>query len=212
MRRHGLTSVLRGLDLHVASGERIALLGDNGSGKTTLLRILAGLLVPDAGTVSVFGSDPRDAAVRAHVGYAGHDPGLYPRLTALENLRFRARLYNRGAHRARDLLSTVGIDPADRRRVATYSNGMKRRVAIACALLPDPKLLLLDEPFAGLDEPGAEALVSVLAGRGPAVLIATHEPDRVRTVADRLLTLRGGLLHESPVILDRVSPAHEPLQ
>lgn len=195
--RFGATPVLRDLDLTVGEGERVAVLGANGTGKTTLLRAVAGLLRPSGGRVSVLGGRPTDPRVRRGIGLVGHQPFLYPRLTAGENVRLWTRLYaGRGRARGEELLAELGLDPRDRRPAVSFSQGMRRRIGVACALAHRPDLVLCDEPFAGLDEDGASIVQRLLAAEGHSVLLATHEPGRARPLAHRFLTLAGGRLHE----------------
>ena len=192
VRRYDRTVVLDHLDLEIAAGERVAVLGHNGAGKTTLLRVVAGLLRPDAGRVLVSGADPQRPDTRRTIGLLGHSPSLYGHLTASENIRFWSGLYGCGPSHGLDILSRLGLDPTDRRRVDAYSQGMRRRVGLACALAHRPSVLILDEPFAGLDAPGAEAMTALLSTSGPALLMATHEPDRARPFCDRMVTLDHG--------------------
>ncbi len=202
-RRFGSASVLRGVDLEVAPGERLALLGANGAGKTTLLGVLAGLLRPSRGSVTVLGGSPRDPAVRALVGLVGHTPALYPRLSALENVRFWGGVYRAEDARRRGavLLADLGLDPDDPRPVSAYSQGMRRRAGLACALLPDPALLLLDEPYAALDRAGMAAVDRILVGGSRTVLVATHEPERAHRFATRALSLRDGRLVDATEVV-----------
>ncbi len=193
----GLRPVLRDASLMVERGEVVALTGDNGSGKTTLLRIVATLLRPDAGEVALDGfaaADPHE--VRARLGYLGHDPALYPELTGRENLRLWARLHRLPDPAAEAGLAQAGLEGVADDRAAVYSHGMLRRLALARALLHDPTLLLLDEPFSGLDAQGTAALEAVLAGAresGRAVLYATHAR-AAAAHADRTVHLAGGVL------------------
>jgi heme ABC exporter ATP-binding subunit CcmA len=192
-RRFGSVRVLRSLDLDVEEGERVAITGPNGSGKTTLLRVLTGLLRPTSGTVEVLGGTPADAGVRRRVGVIGHAPALYPRMTALENLRFWGRLYDAGdaTERGGEVLRRLGLDPADRRPVAAYSQGMRQRVAVARALCISPDIVVADEPFAALDAGGA-TVVAQLLQEGRTVVTATHDPGR--HVGSRRFELRDGRL------------------
>ena len=194
-----LKPVLRGINLDVWQGERVALLGANGVGKTTLLRILACLTRPDTGTVSILSLDSVQQAqqVRALVGIVAHQPYLYPELTALENLLFFARMYavKHGRERAVALLQHVGMERRMHERVGTFSRGQVQRLAWARALLHSPRLLLPDQPDTGLDQQGHElvdALLTEHAGQGGCVLFTTHQLDRALALADRVVILDAG--------------------
>ena len=152
-KRFGARRVLRGVDVDLADGGFIAVTGANGSGKTTLLRILAGLTAPTRGSLEV-------AVDRGRLGYLGHEPLVYRELTALENLDLFGRLYRVPERRERIgmLLERFGLWDARGERVAEYSRGMQQRLALCRALLHEPSLLVLDEPYAGLDEAGAALL------------------------------------------------------
>jgi heme ABC exporter ATP-binding subunit CcmA len=196
---YGLKPVLRGVQLVLPVGQRLALLGTNGAGKTTLLRILAGLAKPDAGNVSVFGLDCKDDVqqIRYLVGLVAHQPYLYEELTALENLLFFARMYNvtDAQERARDLLRRVGVDRRAHDRVQALSRGLVQRVAWARALLHSPRLLLLDEPDTGLDQEGTVLIDSLLAEhsqRGGSILFTTHQLERALQLADSIIVLGHG--------------------
>jgi ABC-type multidrug transport system ATPase subunit len=172
-RHFGSTRVLRGLDLDVQDGEHVAITGANGSGKTTLLRILSGLLRPSSGDVTVLGGAPGDPDVRPRVGVVGHAPAIYTRMTASENIRFWTGLYAVAPARGYELLHALGLDPADTRPAASYSQGMRQRVSIAIALSTSPELVVADEPFAGLDGAGAGAVAALLRDV-PTLVVATH--------------------------------------
>lgn len=198
-RRFGAVQVLRGLDLEVTRGEQVALLGANGSGKTTLLRILAGLVAPDSGEVSVLGTAvPGGPELRRRLGMLGHETWLYSDLSGRENLSFYARLYGvEGEDRVAGALEAVGLAETADRAVRTYSRGMTQRLSLARAALHEPELLLLDEPYTGLDPNGAELLremLETLHGRGITVLLATNDLERGLEGADRAVLLRGGRL------------------
>src|SRR4051794_25603212 len=188
-RAYGERVALSGVSLAVEEGETLAVFGANGAGKTTLLRILATLLKPHHGSVKVLGHAlPREGyAVRAKIGFLGHEPLLYRDLTARENLRFHARLHDVPAARVEELLERVGLAARADDPVHTFSRGMVQRTAVARAVLHAPSVLLLDEPFAGLD-PGAAALVEPLLAGGTRVVIS-HDP---AFRGDLALGLRGG--------------------
>lgn len=204
----GLNPVLRGLDLDVPRGEFLALLGPNGSGKTTLLRILGALARPTSGTVRVGGWElPGEAEfVRAQLGVVSHLPLLYDTLTAEENLLSFARIYNLPRETRRERVDTVlrrvGLARRARDVVATYSRGMQQRLAIARAILHDPAVLLLDEPYTGLDQDAAALLDELLhevAIGGRTVIMTTHDLRRGHALADRIAILsRGKIAFDAP--------------
>jgi heme exporter protein A len=182
-KRYGAKRVLRGLDVDVACGDFVVVTGPNGSGKTTLLRLLAGLAAPSGGELVV---DAR----REQVGFLAHEPLVYRELTALENLRLYARLYRvRDPERIGMLLERFGLWDARNDRVAEFSSGMQQRLALCRALLHSPSLLLLDEPFNGLDADGAALLDRELAGYDATFVVATHDPDRLAPLSTGRLAL-----------------------
>lgn len=201
----GLRPVLRGVDLTVAAGECVALMGPNGAGKTTLMRILATLSKPTMGIVRVAGYPlPAGASeVRQRLGVVSHHTLLYADLTAEENLAFYARLYALSHPAARIAAVLEQVDLSRRRRdlVRTFSRGMQQRLAIARALLPDPEVVLFDEPYTGLDPNAALMLDEVLravAQQGRTVLLSTHDLPRGLALADRVLILAHGVIaHDS---------------
>jgi heme exporter protein A len=185
-RRYGSKRVLRGLDLDVERGAFVVVTGANGSGKTTLLRLVAGLAAPTAGELDV-------AAARGELGFLGHDALVYRELTALENLALYARLYRvpEARERVGMLLERFGLWEVRNERADTYSRGTLQRLALCRALLHDPTVLLLDEPFSGLDTEGAELLDrELLERRGHATfLVATHDPVRLAPLASGTVPL-----------------------
>src|SRR4051794_20401573 len=173
------------LDLDVAEGEFLLVTGANGAGKTTLLRLVAGLLVPTGGTLEV-------DVDRARVGFLGHEPLVYRELTPLENLDLFGRLYRIPERRERigALLERFGLWHVRRDQVGTFSRGMQQRLGLCRALLHEPDLVLLDEPFNALDAQGAELLERELASlRGRTVLVATHDPERLAPLATARLAV-----------------------
>ena len=194
-RDYGERPVLRDLTLELEDGASLAVLGPNGAGKSTLLRILATLLRPGRGKVEVLGCElPRQAwKLRPKLGYLGHAPLLYRDLTVTENLAFQGRLHglpDSGRERAAELLEAVGMAARAGELTHNLSRGMAQRVAVCRALLHEPELLLLDEPFAHLDPEGA-ALVDPLLGPAPGRtrILVTHDPSAGVADADALLGL-----------------------
>jgi heme exporter protein A len=194
-RAYGERVALAGVSLSLPRGATLAVFGANGAGKTTLLRILATLLRPHAGTARVLGRElPGEGwAVRGRIGLLAHEPLLYRDLTARENLRFHARLHGVARERVDALLEAVGMARRADEPVHTLSRGMAQRVAICRAVLHEPELLLLDEPFANLD-PGAATAVSPLIGResGAARVVISHDVAHGLADADFVLGLRAG--------------------
>lgn len=190
---------LRGVDLVVSEGEFLTLFGPNGAGKTTLMRIVASLTRPSAGTVWLGGQDVGKAAatLRRRIGLISHNPLLYGDLTAEENLRFFARLYDLadGAARIDTVLEQVGLAVRRRDPVRTYSRGMVQRLAIARAILHDPEIMLLDEPYTGLDLQAADMLRGVLeelAAANRTVILTTHNLEQGLEMCSRAAVLNRG--------------------
>ncbi len=210
----GLRPVLRGVDLTVAPGEFLTLFGPNGAGKTTFLRIVATLSRPTGGTIRVGGyALPGQAgAVRGLLGVVSHQPLLYGDLSAAENLRFYARLYGlepaAAGARIGEVLKAVGLHKRADDLVRTFSRGMQQRLAIARAVLHDPPVLLLDEPYTGLDQDAAATLDGVLrevALRGRTVIMTTHDLLRGVLMAHRVAILsRGVIAYDEPA--DQLDP------
>jgi heme ABC exporter ATP-binding subunit CcmA len=196
-RLFGSFAALKQVSLKLEAGCCYVLLGENGAGKSTLLRILAGLLEPTQGEVTAFeGLKPRET--RARIGYMSHAPMLYDELTGLENLAYFRRLYPAGQSLpAEEALERVGLDPKLQRHVGQYSQGMRQRASLARVLLPQPQLLLLDEPFSNMDIASVRQMVSLLAkfrhGQRTIVL-TTHQRELAEPIADRIVTLTAGRL------------------
>ncbi len=196
-RLFGSFAALRQITVSFAPGQCYVLLGENGAGKSTLLRILAGLLEPSAGSVSVFeGLAPRNA--RQRIGYMSHAPMLYDELTALENLQYFRSLYTSPHCLApAEALRQVGLDPALTRTIGQYSQGMRQRASLARVLLSQPELLLLDEPFSNMDVESVRQMIDLLAGFRSSrrtILLTTHQRELAAPIADQVLTLRTGRL------------------
>jgi heme exporter protein A len=194
-RHYGEREALSGVSAELEEGRTLVVFGPNGAGKTTLLRVLASLLRPHAGLVRVLGSSlPEEAwAVRGRVGLLGHEPMLYRELTAQENLRFHARLHDVADRRVEEVLDAVAMSDRRGEPLRNLSRGMVQRVAVARAVLHDPPLLLLDEPYANLD-PAAVELVAPLIGAasGRTRVICSHDPAGGLAEADVVLGLRDG--------------------
>jgi ABC-type multidrug transport system ATPase subunit len=185
-RRFGEKQVLRGIDVDLPRGGFLLVTGRNGSGKSTLLRLFAGLLAPSGGELEV-------AIRRGRIGYLGHEPLVYRELSALENLELYGRLYRVPERKERIgmLLERYGLWEARHERVTDYSQGMQQRLALCRALLHDPELLLLDEPFAGLDREGVDLLHAELAElrRARTLAVTSHQPERIEPLASLSLAL-----------------------
>ncbi|HTX78596.1 MAG TPA: heme ABC exporter ATP-binding protein CcmA [Longilinea sp.] len=203
-KRYGSRWALRDLNLEIPDGRFVALLGANGAGKTTLLRILATLLHPTSGHVTINGLElPQQApTIRRTIGLVTHLPLLYGELTAEENLRFYARLYGieRPAARIDALLELTGLASRRSDLVRTFSRGMQQRLAIGRALLHQPPVLLLDEPYTGLDEEACRRLDGLLrqvTSQGHTILMASHDLLRSEALADRFDVLTRGAIAAS---------------
>ena len=194
-RRFGERVALTGVSVRVEEGQTLVVLGPNGAGKTTLLRVLAGLLRPHAGNASVLGASlPGESwKLRGKVGLVAHEPLLYRDLTPRENLRFHARLHGAADGRVDAVLDAVGMADRADDPLTELSRGMVQRVAAARAVLHDPPLLLLDEPWAGLD-PGAVELLDPVIGRssGKTRVVVTHNVSAGQAEADLTLGLKAG--------------------
>ena len=198
---YGPVEALCGLDLRVEPGAFLTIFGPNGAGKTTLLKVLATLTRPTEGSALVGGKDVvrHAGAVRKRVGVISHNTYLYPQLTALENLEFYARMYrvSAGRERALALLTKMDLGRRMHDRVGTYSRGMQQRLSVARALLHDPKLLLLDEPYTGLDQHACRVLADVLEGLRDGirtVIMTTHNLQEGLAGCDRAAILVEGRL------------------
>ncbi len=199
-RRQRLVAV-RGLDLEVAPGQVYGLLGPNGSGKSTTLKIILGLVSPTRGSTAIFGRDSREVGSREAVGFLPENPYFYKYLTGAETLRFYGKLCGlRGAQlqiRTGELLELVGLTSARDRRLGGYSKGMLQRIGLAQALIQEPKLVVLDEPTAGVDPAGSRDirdLILDLKRRGITVLLSSHLLAQVQEICDRVGILAGGVL------------------
>jgi heme exporter protein A len=188
----GHTVALQGVSLSVLPGDFVVFLGRNGAGKSTLLRVIARIVKPNEGNVRVCGIDvlKNPESIRARLGFVGHSSFLYRHLTASENLHFFARLYQvpRPEFRVSETLRWVGLEPQAHRQIGGFSRGMHQRLAIARAVLHDPEILLLDEPFTGLDYEAAELLgqwLKEFVGNRRTVIMATHDLEQGLEAAER---------------------------
>lgn len=212
-KRFGRRKVLKSASLQIHRGECVILTGENGAGKSTLIKVLAGIIKAEAVDRFTFRGKPfpEDDAQRRAIGLISHQPMLYLDLSAAENLRFFAEIYAvpNAEERINSLLQRIGMESRKDDPIRTYSRGMQQRVSICRALLHDPDLLLLDEPFTGLDSKSAailEELILEAKEQQKAILITTHAPLAIRHLATRFLNLEKGLL------VDREPVDREPAQ
>jgi len=191
----GRFAALRGTSYDFQAGNLYVILGDNGAGKSTLLRIVAGLMQPSQGSVKVLGSDSLRKVAR-RVGYMGHAPLLYDELSGMENLRYFAGLYGINDDEVcRNAMQMVGLDPELQRRIGQYSQGMRQRLSLARAVLHNPDVILLDEPFSNVDVRSASDMATIL-GRlrdsGKTILVITHQAAVMERVADAFVHMSAG--------------------
>jgi ABC-type multidrug transport system ATPase subunit len=193
-RLYGTFAALRKVDISFEQGRCYILLGENGAGKSTLLRTIAGLLRPTFGTVTVFGDPPSEQ--RDRIGYMSHAPMLYDELTGIENLRYFGSLYRtRPCLQPEEAMRATGLDPALPRPISQYSQGMRQRASLARVLLPQPDLLLLDEPFSNMDAASARqmlALIADLRAQEKTIILTTHQRDLAAPLADAFITMQAG--------------------
>jgi ABC-type multidrug transport system ATPase subunit len=195
IKQFGRFAALRGVTAEFESGRIYAILGDNGAGKTTLLRTLAGLSAPTRGLVRILGSD--DLRTVCHeIGYMAHPSLLYDELSALENLRYFAQLYGvDDDRRCETMIRLVGLDATLSRPAGQYSQGMRQRLSLARALINNPKLLFLDEPFSNVDVRSAGAMVELLKhlrGEERTLFVVTHQASFLDGIADEFVNMRAG--------------------
>ncbi|MBK6727414.1 MAG: ABC transporter ATP-binding protein [Xanthomonadales bacterium] len=198
-KQFGSTIALQDLSLQVQAGEIFGLLGPNGAGKSTTMSLLTGLAAPDAGSVSVLGGDPRDAALRTRIGLAPQSLALYAELTGRENIEFFARMFGLGGERLKRRVDAAldFVQLADRQhdRAGTFSGGMQRRLNLAAAIVHEPELILLDEPTAGVDPQSRNALfdnVLALKAAGRTIVYTTHYMEEVERLCDRVAIIDHG--------------------
>ena len=205
VKQFGRFAALRGVTAEFQPARLYAILGDNGAGKTTLLRSLAGLSLPTRGSLSVLGAtNPRE--VCAQIGYMAHPSLLYDEMSGMENLCYFARLYGiDDPERSRSLIRWAKLDPQLERPIGQYSQGMRQRVSLARALLNDPKLLLLDEPFSNVDVGSTREMVRLLTelrARGRTIFVVTHQASLLEDAADEFVWMaEGQIVNRTPSLL-----------
>jgi ABC-type multidrug transport system ATPase subunit len=202
VKQFGRFAALRGVSASFHASRMYGILGDNGAGKTTLLRILAGLVPPTRGEITILGkNNPRE--VCREFGYMAHPSLLYDEMSGMENLRYFARLYGlEDDARCADIIAAVGLDPELQRPVGQYSQGMRQRMSLARALLNDPKILLLDEPFSNVDIRSAREMVKLLArmrNGGKTIFVVTHQASLLDGTADEFVWMDSGqIINRTP--------------
>jgi ABC-type multidrug transport system ATPase subunit len=216
VKQFGRFAALRGVTAEFDAGRFHAILGENGAGKTTLLRALAGLAQPTRGEILIFGKSPQEAC--REIGYMAHPSLLYDEMSGMENLRYFAGLYGigdgeRGGHKngrreevVREVIRKVGLDPELTRAVGQYSQGMRQRMSLARAVLHDPRVLLLDEPFSNVDVHSARGMVELLKGMrdsGKTVFVITHQAQLLEGVADEFVWMQAGQIVDRTASLAR---------
>ena len=208
IKQFGRFAALRGITAEFDAEKFHVILGDNGAGKTTLLRALAGLAQPTRGTISILGKTPREAC--REIGYMAHPSLLYDEMSGMENLRYFARLYDiRGESRCAEVICCVGLDPDLARPVGQYSQGMRQRMSLARAILHDPKILLLDEPFSNVDVHSAQQMVGLLKSMrdsGKTIFVVTHQAALLEGVADEFVWMQAGQIADRTQHLSPNSP------
>jgi len=201
----GYIQALRGIDLKIKKGEFVTVFGPNGAGKTTLIKLLATLTKPTSGKVSISNHDIKKEPdkVRALIGVISHDPYLYGNLSALENIGFFASLYgiSQPKEKAIQVIKQVGLESRMHDLVRTFSRGMQQRLAVARATVHEPKILLLDEPYTGLDQHGARIfgeLLKWLKRENRTIVMTTHNLTEGLEISDRVAIIDGGkIIYES---------------
>lgn len=210
VKQFGRFAALRGVTAEFDVGRFHAILGDNGAGKTTLLRALAGLAHPTQGIITIFGKPPQQAS--AEIGYMAHPSLLYDEMSGMENLRYFARLYGiEGDQRCENAIRVVGLDPALPRPVGQYSQGMRQRMSLARAILHDPTVLLLDEPFSNVDVHSAREMVGLLKGMrdsGKTIFVVTHQALLLEGVADEFVWMEQGRIIDRTPSATREASRH----
>jgi ABC-type multidrug transport system ATPase subunit len=211
VKQFGRFAALRGVTAEFDAGRFHAILGENGAGKTTLLRALAGLAQPTRGEILILGKTPQEAC--RDIGYMAHPSLLYDEMSGMENLKYFARLYEiEGGGRCQEVIRSVGLDPELTRPVGQYSQGMRQRMSLARAILHDPRVLLLDEPFSNVDVHSARAMVGLLKGMrdaGKTVFVITHQALLLEGVADEFVWMQAGEIVDRTASLTRAAGAED---
>ena len=198
-KQFGSQKAVNQVDLVLKAGESVGMAGHNGAGKSTIMKLILGLITPTEGEVMLLGEptgSKAGAQRRSQIGYLPETVALHPSLTGIETMDFYAKLKKQPLSKNRELLERVGISQAARRRVGTYSKGMRQRLALAQALLGEPKVLLFDEPTTGLDPASRQMFYEVvreLNGRGATVLLSTHALAELDGHADRIIVMKNGV-------------------
>lgn len=210
VKQFGRFAALRGVTAEFDAGRFHAILGDNGAGKTTLLRALAGLAQPTQGAISIFGKTPQEAC--RDIGYMAHPSLLYDEMTGMENLRYFAQLYGiSGDGRCEEVIRAVKLNPELSRLVGQYSQGMRQRMSLARAILHDPNVLLLDEPFSNVDVHSAREMVGLLKGMrdaGKTIFVVTHQALLLEGVADEFIWMQDGRIVDRTATVARAVAGH----
>ena len=197
VKQFGRFAALRGVSADFAAGRLYAIVGENGAGKTTLLRSLAGLTQPTRGSISMLGTTDLRSVCR-QVGYMAHPSLLYDEMGGMENLRYFARLYGiQDDERCAATITAVGLDPRLTRPVGQYSQGMRQRMSLARAMIPNPQILLLDEPFSNVDHRSAGQmthLLTQLRDAGKTIFVVTHQASQLEHAADEFVHMEAGLI------------------
>jgi ABC-type multidrug transport system ATPase subunit len=213
IKQFGRFAALRGVTADFEAGRMYAILGDNGAGKTTLLRALAGLAQPSRGSISILGKTPQESC--REIGYMAHPSLLYDEMSGMENLRYFARLYGiPDVGRCEEAIRSVRLDPKLERPVGQYSQGMRQRMSLARAILHDPKILLLDEPFSNVDANSAQEMVGLLKTMrdvGKTIFVVTHQASLLEGAADEFVWMHSGKIIDRTHTLTRTSaPVSKP--
>ena len=214
IKQFGRFAALRGVSAEFDAGGFHAILGDNGAGKTTLLRALAGLANPTQGSIFIFGKSPREAC--RDIGYMAHPSLLYDEMSGMENLRYFSGLYGFTEDaRCEQAIRAVGLDPGLTRAVGQYSQGMRQRMSLARAILHDPKVLLLDEPFSNVDVQSARAMVGLLRSMrdaGKTIFVVTHQALLLEGVANEFVWMQAGQIVDRTASAGHASGHRESVQ